>query len=71
MSAIEGHVVAKVPGRPYRIVAEELGMTENGVSTAVRRLRQDIGAAIRDRIAKTLEDSDEVDQEMRYLLELL
>lgn len=71
LAALEGHVLSNAPERPYRAIANEFRLSESGVKSAVRRLRQQIGAAIRLRIAKTLEDPAEIDEEMKYLLSLV
>jgi RNA polymerase sigma factor (sigma-70 family) len=53
---------------PYRQTAELLGMTESGVKSAVRRLRQHLGTCLRAEIAETVADPAEVDDEVRFLL---
>lgn len=56
---------------PYREVAEELGMSESAVKVAVHRLRQRYGALLREEVARTVEDSARVDDELRYLFSVL
>jgi RNA polymerase sigma factor (sigma-70 family) len=58
-------------GAPYREVAEELGMSESAVKVAVHRLRQRYGALLREEVARTVEDPDRVDEELRYLFSVL
>lgn len=58
-------------GVPYKQVAETLGTTEAAVKMAVRRLRQRYGAVLRDVIAQTVNAVDQVDRELRHLLEIV
>jgi len=52
-------------------VAERLGMTENALNLAARRLRERYEQIIREEIAQTVTTPLEVDDEIRYLLEVL
>ena len=56
---------------PYREVAAELGMSESGIKVAVHRLRRRFGVILRQEIGQTVADSQEVDDEIRHLLERL
>jgi DNA-directed RNA polymerase specialized sigma24 family protein len=61
-----------VPGqRAYADVAEQLGLSESAVKSAIRRLRQRHQELVRDTIAQTVADPAEVDEEIRYLLRVL
>lgn len=51
----------------YKDVAEQLGMSEGAVKVAVHRLRQRFGAMLRDEVARTLNDPNDVDDEIRHL----
>ena len=55
----------------YRGAAEELHMTEGSVRVAVHRLRQRFGELFRQAVADTVASPDEIEGEMRYLLEVL
>jgi RNA polymerase sigma-70 factor (ECF subfamily) len=57
--------------QPYATLATQLGMNESAVKVAVHRLRKRYRELIRDEIANTLESSEEVEAEMRYLLRVL
>ena len=46
-------------------------MSENGVKSAVRRMRQRRGECFREEIAETVAITGEIDDEVRYLLTLL
>jgi len=58
------------PHTPHRHVARELGMSEGAVRIAVRRMRQRYGHFLREEIAGTVASPDEVDEELRHLLEV-
>ena len=51
--------------------AAELGMTAGAVKVAIHRLRQKFREAIRDEIAQTVDTEEEVQEELRYLIEAL
>jgi len=56
---------------PHADLAHGLRMTESAVRVALHRLRQRFGAALRERVAQTLEDPSRVDDELRYLIGLV
>ena len=51
--------------------AEQLGISPGAVRVRVHRLRRRFGRLLRDRIATTVAHSDEVDDEVRYLMGIL
>ena len=51
--------------------AAELGMTPGAVKVAIHRLRQKFGDAIRAEVAETVDTEEEVQEELRYLIEAL
>lgn len=53
--------------RPYRRVAESLGMTEGAVKVAVHRLRRRYRELLREEVAQTVADPAEIDEELRDL----
>jgi RNA polymerase sigma-70 factor (ECF subfamily) len=53
--------------RPYRRVAEELGMSEGAVKVAVHRLRRRYREVLREEIAQTVADPAEIDEELSEL----
>ena len=55
----------------YAQLAEGLGMTEGGLKTAVHRLRRRYRDLLRDEIAQTVESSQQVEEEIAYLLSCL
>ena len=55
----------------YAAVAARLGLSNNAVATAVRRLRQQYGELVREEIAHTVARPEEVQDELRYLIGLV
>lgn len=55
----------------YRQVGEQLGMSDAAVRTAVHRLRHRYGELLRQEIGATVVHSEEVDDEIRFLLAAL
>ena len=55
----------------YASLSEELGKSEGAVRVAMHRLRTRMGLALRAEIAETVVDPDEIDAELRSLLERL
>lgn len=56
---------------PYAELAAELEMSEGAIRVAVHRLRRDFGAALRRTIAETVGEAGEVDEELKYLLDVV
>lgn len=48
-----------------------LGMSESGVKVAIHRLRQQYRELLREEVAQTVSRPEEVDDEMRYLFEVV
>jgi RNA polymerase sigma factor (sigma-70 family) len=55
----------------YAAVARSLEMTEGAVKTAIHRLRKRFRSALRDEIADTVSDPEDIDDEIRYLIEVI
>ncbi len=51
--------------------AKRLGMSAGAVTVAVHRFRERYGQLLRDTVAQTVDDGSSVDEELRYLFELL
>ena len=58
-------------GRPYKQVAAELEMSESAVKVTLHRMRRRFGELLRREVARTVNDPDEVDKEIRYLFDVL
>jgi RNA polymerase sigma-70 factor (ECF subfamily) len=55
----------------YANVAAEMGMTSEAVKKAVQRLRRRYHKLFREEIARTVEDASSVEDELRYLCEVM
>jgi len=55
----------------YRKAGSDLGMTEDAVKVAVHRLRRRYGEMLRKEVEETVADPAQVDDEIRYLLEVI
>ena len=55
----------------YQEMAETLEMTEGSVRVAVHRLRRRFRRLLRDEIAQTIADHDQIDEEMGHLFSVL
>ncbi len=52
----------------YRELAEQLDVSEGSLRVAAHRLRKEFAAALRATIGETVERSEDIDDELRYLL---
>jgi len=57
--------------KSYAELADEAGMSEGGFTMAVHRLRRKFGEMIRDEVKDTLDDDEDIDTEVRWLLLIL
>ena len=55
---------------PYRVVADQFGMTEEAVKKTVQRLRQRYGILLRSEISQTVSSPELVDEELASLLQV-
>ena len=55
----------------YQILAQELGISTSAVKVALHRLRQRFGQTLRDVVAETVEEPQDVDAELTELLNVL
>ena len=68
---LEGFLTGGNGGRSLRDVAAELQTSEGAVKTALYRLRQRFGRLLREEIAETVANPDEVDDEVKHLLHVV
>ncbi len=66
-ASLKEFLTAGKESRPYRRVAEELGMTEGAIKVAVHRLRRRYRELLTEEIAQTVADPAEIDEELREL----
>ncbi len=69
--SLKGYLTGEEPKIPYQNAAEELGISEGAVKASVHRLRQRFGRQLRQEIAETVADPQEVDDEVRHLLQVI
>ncbi|MEZ5317916.1 MAG: sigma-70 family RNA polymerase sigma factor [Vicinamibacterales bacterium] len=69
--ALKACLLGDAPPGGYEAVAARLGSTPGAVKVAVHRLRRRFHTALRARIAETVLDPAEVDDEVRYLIDVL
>jgi RNA polymerase sigma-70 factor (ECF subfamily) len=58
-------------GPAYEEIGAELGLSRNGVASAIYRLRGRYGELFRMEIAETVREPEEIEEEIRYLCGLL
>ena len=51
----------------YAACAQALGLSESGVRVAVHRLRRQFGRCLRETLAETVDDPNDIDSEIQYL----
>ena len=59
------------PAPSYAETAGQLGLTESAVTSAISRIRRRNFDFFRDEVAKTVEHPDEINDEIRHLIEIL
>ena len=64
-------LVGETPALSQLDAARRLGLTEGAVKVAVHRLRKRFRELIRSEIAQTIDEPSQVDEELRYLVEVL
>lgn len=67
----KGLISGERHGTAYTDISRSLGMAEGTVRVAVHRLRQRYGELLRSEVAHTLATEEEVDEELRYLFQVL
>lgn len=55
----------------YKEAAGALGCTENSFKVAIHRLKKEFGKVLRLKIQSTLDDTTQIDDELRFLIETL
>ena len=71
LQRLKPFLTGEEPRVSYRQVASELGTSEGAVKASVRRLRGRFGKLLREEIAETVANPDEVDDEVRHLLQVI
>jgi len=68
---LRGCLTGEGPDTPYARLANDLQMSEASLKMAIRRLRKRFGKALREEVAGTIGQFEEVDEEVRHLLTVL
>ena len=68
---LRGFLIGDSPTLSYEDIAERLELSENAVKSMVRRLRKRFGVVLRAEVAQTIDNREDVDEELRYLLRTL
>jgi RNA polymerase sigma-70 factor (ECF subfamily) len=68
---LKAAIVAGQERIPFAEAAQRLGMTENAAQVAAHRLRKRYRELIRERIANTVADPGEIDDEIRWMIAIL
>jgi DNA-directed RNA polymerase specialized sigma24 family protein len=68
---LSGFEPGKHGAQSYLEIGAQLGMSESGIKSAVHRLRTRHREILREEIAQTVSSPEEIEQEIRYLLEIV
>lgn len=69
--ALKACLLGQAPPGGYAAVAADLGSSEGAVKVAIHRLKKDFHVRLRETIAETVSTVDEVDDEIRHLIQAL
>lgn len=69
--ALKDSLLGETKEGGYAALAARLDLTPGAVKVAVHRLRRKFRAALRSRIAETVDDPADVEEELRYLIRIL
>jgi len=64
---LKAYLVGETSAIPYREIGDAVGMTAGAVKTAAHRLRRQCRELIREEVAQTVADPEQVDDELRHL----
>jgi RNA polymerase sigma-70 factor (ECF subfamily) len=64
-------LLGREPSASYAEIASTLGVTEASIKTAIHRYRNRYRVLVRNEIARTVDDPEEVDHEITTLIEAL
>ncbi len=68
---LQGCLLGDRPNETYAQLGARLGLSETAVKVTVHRLRQRYRELLREEVAHTVNRPEEVDEEMRYLFEIV
>jgi len=70
-SVLKPWLLGEVPALSQADAARQLGLSEGAVKVAVHRLRKRFRDVVRTQLAQTVADPTEIQEELRYLVEVL
>lgn len=70
-SSLQIYLPGQAPGRSYAETALELGITEAAVKMEVMRMRHRFGEILKAEIAETVVGEAQIEEEIRYLIEVV
>jgi RNA polymerase sigma-70 factor (ECF subfamily) len=68
---LQPFLTGNLVGAAYRQAGQRLGLSEGAIKSAIYRLRRRFGQILRDEVAETVCDPDQVDDELRHLFAVL
>lgn len=68
---LEGFLPGGEPGQSQAALGVQLGLSENAVKQEVHRMKKRFGELLRAEIRETVAHADEVDDELRYLIDIV
>jgi RNA polymerase sigma-70 factor (ECF subfamily) len=68
---LECYLPGEEPARTYAEAGQELGLSEGAVKVEVHRMKKRYGELLRQEVAKTVAHAGEVEEEIRYLIDVL
>jgi RNA polymerase sigma-70 factor (ECF subfamily) len=68
---LQSHLWGETDSIPYEQLSKKLDMSNVHLRVAVHRMRQRYRAILRDEIAQTVSSPEEIDNEIRYLLQVV
>jgi RNA polymerase sigma-70 factor (ECF subfamily) len=69
--SLKTYLIADDANPAYRQLAAQLGITESALKTKIHRMRRRFGELLRWEIAQTVESEEQIDEELRYLFDVL
>jgi RNA polymerase sigma factor (sigma-70 family) len=69
--ALKGYLLGERREVSYAETAARLGLSEAAIKSGIHRLRQRYGVLLREEIAQTVENPDEIEDEIAHLLRVL
>jgi RNA polymerase sigma-70 factor (ECF subfamily) len=68
---LQPHLQGDGVGLPYAEIANRHGMREGAIKVKVHRMRQRFGQLLREEVARTVSNHEEVEEELRYLIKVM